>query len=153
MCCWIFLDETGRRRVQTRLWLVRLDFSHLEPSFRWRFRSSDCCCPLRSAYRQYLCLSETDIFSSFSDARERSKESFSESEPLRCSPRTCRRKRLTHATPQAGRFLNARIAPFARCRQFRIHHLSIVRITSKSFDRFLLSQSEGPLRRGSSVFD
>jgi hypothetical protein len=45
--------------------------------------------------------------------------------------RTCRRKRHAHATPQASRFLNARIAPIAQHPDSE-HHLSIGRITSKS---------------------
>ena len=52
--------------------------------------------------------------------------------PCDACPRSCRRKRHTHATPQASRFLNARIAPFAHRRRFRAYQLSICWFTSKS---------------------
>jgi len=52
--------------------------------------------------------------------------------PCYASRRTCRRKRLTHATSPASRFLNARIAPLAQHRRFRVSYLTICWITSKS---------------------
>jgi hypothetical protein len=59
--------------------------------------------------------------------------------PCDTSQRTCRRKRRT----QASRFLSARIAPFARRRRFRSHHLSNCWVTSKS----LGARGEGFNRR------
>jgi hypothetical protein len=51
---------------------------------------------------------------------------------LRCFFHTLRRKRLTHALARAGRFLNARIATFAKRRRFRVHRLNICQMRSKS---------------------
>jgi hypothetical protein len=58
-------------------------------------------------------------YSSFSDARERSKESFSESEPVRCFPAHMPEKTARTDFSHASRFLNAHIAPFAQHRRFR----------------------------------
>jgi hypothetical protein len=60
------------------------------------------------------------------------KRAFRNRNPCDACQRTCRRKRLTHTTPQASRFLNARITPFAHCRRFRAYQLSTCRVTSKS---------------------
>ena len=60
------------------------------------------------------------------------KRAFRNRNPCDACQHTGRRKRHTRATPQASRFLNARIAPFAHCRRFRAYQRSLVRIKSKS---------------------
>jgi len=80
------------------------------------------------------------------------KRAFRNRNPCDASQRTCRRKRHAHASPQASRFLNARIVPFAQhpdselitsalFGSHRNRHVRGERIGSAhcDFDRFLLS--------------
>jgi hypothetical protein len=111
----------------------------------FRGYSSDLALFPRSSHLVMSHFEQLYPLSSFSDARERSKESFRNRNPCDACQHTCRRKRRTHATPQASRFLSARIAPFAQHRRFRAHQPSIVRVTLKSSG----ARGEGFNRRGS----